>query len=390
MRIGLYGFGTVGSGVYRIARDEKRKLEHFTQESIEIAGIVVRDCKKKRGSSIAQNDISLLTDDFESLLKDPAVDVIVDAMSDRDASIQLIKNALSAKKHVVSASKAAIAECFEQMTRLARRQGVFFLYEAAVAGGIPILRTLRSEMMRNTITKLEGILNGSSNYVLSGMTEGKARESALADALKHGYLEADPTDDLSGADALRKLTILSSIILGKQVALHEIPCIGIEKIEADDIAYMKKKRKVVKLIAHLEVQKRGYAAFVAPAALSEESIFAGINGAQNIVQFTGSHVGDLQLAGPGAGMEPTADAIWGDLLEIASGCASQKSDFPLETEYSLENFSMKQKGLYYVREGSVQKSVFLTASEAEKLSREGKTVIWIGDENAVFQHTKSQ
>ena len=344
INIGLLGFGTVGQGVYKILEEKREELSLNLGEEISIKKILVRDLEKKREVEVPLEKLTL---DPNQIMNDKDIDVLVEVTGDLDLSYRLIQQAFKAGKHVVTANKAVVSAYFEELSQMAEDYGVYFLYEASVAGGVPIIKSLMDQIRLNQIHRVQGILNGTCNYILTRMTEeGLSYEEALKEAQSLGYAEADPTSDVKGLDSMRKLRILSTIALGASIKEEDIICSGIDFITDLDIKLLLKRGRKIKLMGEAKEVPEGYEAIVQPKAVLVENYFAGINGADNSVSIEGNHVGILGFKGPGAGMYPTANAILCDVLDCVLQTQLKKN--PLRSR-ELKNINQDIKSRYYVR-----------------------------------------
>jgi homoserine dehydrogenase len=313
-KIGLLGFGNVGGGTYKILTDNKQIIEKRTGISPEIVKILQRNKKKKR---FASADPALLTEDPDDIIKNPEIDIVVEMLGGIEPATSFMVQAMKAGKHVVSANKAAIAANYGLLTETARKNGVRFLFEASVAGGIPVLTSITGALQSNNFIEIMGILNGTTNYILTKMTEESlSYEEVLKDAQDKGFAEADPTADVEGIDAANKLSILMALSFDKYVAPEDIPTKGISKITDRDISSAASQNKVIKLIgtARMEDGKLQYC--VQPTLLDNTHPLAGVGNEFNAVYITGDMVGELMLYGKGAGPLPTGSAVCGDIIDI--------------------------------------------------------------------------
>lgn len=328
MRIGLIGYGTVGQGVYALYTERQSALERFAGEPITFGGIAVRSIRPRTIPAPEE----LFTTDAMRLIKGESIDTIVEVSSDPRQSIQYISLALSAGKRVVTANKAALADSLADLLSTAEKGGGRLRFEAAVAGGIPLLDPLTLQVAVNDIYGFRGIINGSSNYVLTAMQNGKAWEEAIREAQSLGVLEEDPQDDLAGIDAQRKLAIVASMLLRRGVTTKNVARIGMLALDTDDFALAKKAGRVIKLMAVCEREKAEVATSsserpsspapvltalrVMPEAISVDDPFAQVDGIYNMAEWKGTHSGMLRFSGLGGGQEATANAVWTDLLRI--------------------------------------------------------------------------
>jgi homoserine dehydrogenase len=315
--IGLLGFGTVGTGVYDIITKEKESFKKYIGEEICIKKILVKDLNKKRQISLPKD---LLTDNPFELLNDPTIDIIVEAIGGLSPADHYLKQALTHKKHVVTANKTVVASNFKELLYLAEENNKAFLFEASVGGGIPIIKPLKQHSTLNQIKEIKGILNGTTNFILTQMNENNLTfNEALTLAQKLGYAESDPTDDIEGYDVARKLSILSTIAFKKEVLVETIPCRGISFIKPFDIEMFKKIHCNVKLIGRAINTADSILASAEPILIKNSSTLSNVKNAYNLVSLTGNIVGELQFYGEGAGKNPTANAMVCDILDIASG-----------------------------------------------------------------------
>ena len=256
--------------------------------------------------------------DYEVIANDPEVQVVVEAMGGVEPAYTFVKRALLAGKNVTTSNKALVAKHGAELIAIAKEQSINFLFEASVGGGIPIIRPLNSSLTADEIEEITGILNGTTNYMLSKMTfEGLEFDDVLKDAQSRGYAEADPTADIEGYDACRKIAILTSLVCGQQVDFEEIYTEGITKITATDIKYAKAMGRVIKLLATSRKTLDGYYAMVAPYMLSQQHPLYSVNDVFNAIFVHGNVLGDAMFYGSGAGKLPTASAVVADIVDIA-------------------------------------------------------------------------
>ena len=309
LKVGIIGFGTVGGGVYKV-------LQSFND--IQIMKIAVKNINKKR--NIENFDENLLTDNAYEIVNNPEIDVVIEVAGGVNPTFDLLKTAIKNGKHIVTANKELLAKNGSELFQLAKENNVIILYEAAVAGGIPIIMPVKTILCANKITKIAAILNGTTNYILTKMAENDlSYETALAQAQELGYAETDPTGDVEGFDAAYKIAILSTISFNKKVDINKIYREGITKITAQDIKSAKELGYRIKLIAMGQVLENGKIDVrVHPMLVSKKHLLAKINNATNSIMLRGNPVGDLVLTGAGAGADPTASSVVGDLLVLAS------------------------------------------------------------------------
>ena len=316
--IGLLGLGTVGSGVAAILGTPDGR--HPLVGELELRRVAVRDLNRPRTVELAAE---LLSTDPEAVVDDPAVDIVVEVMGGLEPARSLILRAIAAGKPVVTANKAVIARYGEEIAAAAARNGVYVLIEAAVGGGIPIIEPLKQSLGANRIQRVSGIINGTTNYILSRMAaEGAAYADVLAEAQRLGYAEADPAADVQGGDAADKIAILAGLAYGGSVPREAIPTEGIDQLDARDVAYAAQLGYVVKLLAVAQAMPSDQAeqlldVRVHPTLLPKTHPLAGVNGVNNAILVEGDPVGQVMFYGPGAGAGPTASAVVADILNIA-------------------------------------------------------------------------
>ena len=317
--IGLLGLGTVGAGVAAILASPTGR--HPLVGELALKRVAVRDLNRPRPIELSGE---LLTTDPEAVVDDPSVDIVVEVMGGLEPARSLILRAIAAGKPVVTANKAVIARYGEEIAAAAAQKGVYVLIEAAVGGGIPIIEPLKQSLGGNRIQKVSGIINGTTNYILSRMAdEGAAYGAVLADAQQLGYAEADPAADVEGGDAADKIAILSALAYGGSVPRAAIPTEGINTLDARDVAYAAQLGYVVKLLAvaqYLGTAADGTAQLdvrVHPTLLPKGHPLAGVHGVNNAILVEGDPVGQVMFYGPGAGAGPTASAVVADILNIA-------------------------------------------------------------------------
>ncbi len=302
--IGLLGIGTVGQGVIEILKKQPR---------IQLQKVLVRS--RQKGIALGLTDI--MTADIGDLLNDPAVQIVLDCTG-ADAACDWLKTALKNGKHVVTSNKKLVSEHLEELTALAERQGVAFLYEAAVGAAIPLLKPLRDNRLFNDIWQVEGVLNGTSNYILTNM-RAQSYQTALRQAQQLGYAEADPTADVGGYDARRKLRIVASMAFGAKIEERAIALRGITALSQADLTAMAERGYAVKLLAKAWRTAGGIAAYVMPTAISKERPLAHLEGTENCGVIYGDNAGPLAFSGYGAGKLPTAYAMLVDAFDIVQG-----------------------------------------------------------------------
>lgn len=312
--IGLLGLGTVGSGVVKIIENHQDKLMHQVGCPVKVKKILVKNLNKER---TVQVDRAMLTTDPEEILNDPEIDVIIEVMGGIDESKKYIKNALMNRKNIVTANKDLMALHGSDLLTAASENGCDLFYEASVGGGIPILRSLVDGLASDRITKMMGIVNGTTNFILTKMSKhGSAYEEVLREAQELGYAESDPTADVEGLDAARKMTILSTLGFSMKIDLDDVKVNGITGITEEDLRYGKQLGYTMKLIgiAHRDGEKVEVS--VQPTLLAETHPLASVHDEYNAVYVYGEAVGETMFYGPGAGSLPTATAVVSDLVGV--------------------------------------------------------------------------
>ncbi len=313
--VGFLGAGTVGGTLIRRLVAERAAILAKTGLALEVRRVAVRDPAKRRDFDLPK---ALLTSDPRQVVDDPTVNLVVEVMGGKDPAGDLVLAALRAGKPVVSANKELIAARGPELIRAAGEKGVSLLFEAAVGGGIPIIRPLSETLAGERISKVMGIVNGTTNFILSRMAaEGSSYEAALAEAQELGYAEPDPSADVSGADAAAKTAILASLAFGRWVGSDDVYHEGIESLSDIDLSFAADLGYVIKLLAVAERSDRGISARVHPVMIPVDHPLAPIQGATNAIFIEGPSIDRLLFAGPGAGGEPTATAVLGDVIDAA-------------------------------------------------------------------------
>jgi len=307
IKIGLIGFGTVGTGVYK-------SLQGF--ENIEITKIAVRNINKPRAVDLPQD---ILTDNPYDIVNHPEIDVVVELMGGVDPTWDYIKTALENHKHIVTANKELLAKKGEELFNLSEKNNCVVLYEAAIAGGIPIIMPIKTILAGNKITNIKAILNGTTNYILTKMdVDGASYEEVLQEAQQLGYAETDPTGDVEGFDAAYKITTLGTIAFNSRIKFENVYREGITKIRKEDMKKANELGYKIKLIASATIDENNNADVrVHPMLVPKSKMLAHINYVTNAVEMSGHPIGNIVLSGPGAGEFPTASSVIGDILSIA-------------------------------------------------------------------------
>lgn len=355
MRIGLLGFGTVGSGVYEILKDQK-----LLKEEITIKAALVRKVEKYQ--AIYRDQVRFVSN-ADEILDDPEIDLVVEVLGGIDQPFTYISKALKNRKSVVTANKAVLAAHMQELISLAKENGVSLLYEASVGGGIPLLKPLAESSRTNTFTEVFGILNGTSNYILSKMaSEGVSFEQVLREAQEAGFAEADPTDDIDGPDIARKVSVLATTVFGRHLPVDRISMYGIRRIREEDMTYAKSIGCVIKMIGRAKWSGEDFCCSVEPEFLPKDSMIAQVNGAFNIGVARGNFLKEISFYGEGAGKYATAAAVVSDILDIHSS-ERKPLYYKEEIHFSTQRVNPIQ-GSFYMRLEEV------SSEDAEKLLQE--------------------
>lgn len=332
-KVGLLGLGTVGTGTVEILQNPEGR--NALLQDLEIRRVGVRSLNKPRSVSLPSE---IMTTDLEAIVTDPEIDIVVEVMGGLEPARSLILKAIAHGKHIVTANKAAIARYGDEIFTAAEKAGVYVLLEAAVGGGIPVIQPLKQSLGVNRIHSITGIVNGTTNYILTRMqTEGGEFADILADAQKLGYAEADPTADVDGLDAADKIAILASLAFGGRIKLDDVACEGIRQVSATDIAYAQKLGFVIKLLAVAQREKTAPSetpdaemlqVSVQPTLVPTTHPLASINGVYNAILVEGEPIGQVMFFGPGAGAGPTASAVVSDLFKHCRRLKNSRNNSP--------------------------------------------------------------
>ena len=354
IRVGLIGFGVVGSGVVRVLAENSREIARRLGARIEIAAIADLDLKSDRGVKV---DHKILTRDSFAVCRDPEIDVVLELVGGLGIAAKLITTALENGKHVVTANKALLSEKGAPLFSLAEKQKRLLLFEAAVGGAIPIVRTLKTSFAGEQIERIYGILNGTCNFILTKLArEGGDFAAVLADAQARGFAEADPTLDVGGGDTAHKLALLALLAWGAKVDFKKIHVEGITKLAACDFEFARRLNRVIKLVAIGKKENGRIELRVHPTLLPADSALAKIDGVVNAVAVHGQNLGECLLSGSGAGSLPTATAVVGDIVEAARAVLSGEANaVPIRgiQPQQLQTFPIKKiaevESEYYLR-----------------------------------------
>ncbi|SFT62234.1 homoserine dehydrogenase [Lachnospiraceae bacterium XBD2001] len=312
MKIAVMGYGTIGSGVVEVLDVNRDVIAARVGEPLEVKSIL--DLREFKGDPIEH----MVVHDYMDIVNDPEIRIVVETMGGVEPAYTFVRAMLESGKHVTTSNKALVADKGAELLQIAKDHNVTFLFEAAVGGGIPIIRALLESLTGDVIEEIEGIVNGTTNYMMTKMTcEGSEFEEVLKEAQDKGYAEKDPTADIEGYDACRKIAILTSLVCGQQVDYNDIPTEGIHKITATDIQYAKAMGRAIKLLATSQASGDTYFARVAPFLLTPDHPLYHVNDVFNAVYVRGNMLGDGMFYGSGAGKLPTASAVVGDIVELA-------------------------------------------------------------------------
>ena len=316
IKIGLLGLGNIGTGTYKTLEMNRSEIESTLNAKVEIVKILERDTERDRGITVPKEKF---TSDPDEIFQDPEIDIVIELLGGIEPATTFMLSALKNGKHVVTANKAALAANYHELINTAKENNVILRFEASVGGGIPILGTLTGPLRANKFEEVMGILNGTTNYILTMMTkEGLDYETALKDAQEQGFAEADPTADVEGIDAANKLTILMALMFDKYVAPKDIPTTGITEITKEKIEEARSNGCKIKLIAQAWRDENDEIKYeVRPMYISATHPLANINKEFNAVFVKGNAVDDVMFYGKGAGPLPTGSAVLGDVIDIS-------------------------------------------------------------------------
>ena len=360
MKIGIIGLGTVGEGVLKVLTKEKYSIFEKSQADIEVK--YACDLNITRDFSF-EFDKSILVDDYKKILEDSEIKLVVELIGGETLAKDIIIQAFKSKKSVVTANKALIAKHGVELFQIAKENGVSFLFEAAVGGGIPIVTPLMESLVANTVTEIKGIMNGTSNYILTKMKEENLSfEEALSIASAKGYAEADPTYDVDGIDAGHKINILASLAYGGSIKFKDMQISGIREINTLDIFSANQLNSTIKLIASSKLISEDSAQIsVEPVIISNNEILAKVDDVYNAIETIGSYTGRTLFYGKGAGMDPTASAVVADIVNIATRNHIESDYFFNSTKIINIIDSNAVKDNYYIRvsnDFNIEKSPF--------------------------------
>ena len=329
--VAVLGAGNIGSAVLSRIEDLDNDVLN-----LKLKKVLVNDMSKDRGISK-----DLLTDSFDEIINDDSIDLVIEVLGGIDPGREYIKALLMKGKSVVTANKDIIADCGTDLIKIAQENNTCLYFEAAVAAGIPVLKPIIESLRVEELTKILGIINGTSNYILTSMEEGSTYEDALSSAKELGYAEPDPTNDVDGFDAKYKAMILSLLCFGVSPNNEDVFTEGISKITKDDFEWASRLNKTIKLVAQIDSSKEGINARVHPVLIDKKHPLASIRGALNALVVEGEKIDQLLFSGPGAGAEPTASSIIGDVLSACRQLNNEKSNWYPLREYKKGNKSFE-------------------------------------------------
>lgn len=338
-QVAILGFGTVGRATYDILCARREKLSRLFGEEVRVGKVLVRPHRLGE----LPNGVGVTT--MDEILEDEGIEIVVELTGAKEEARHYILSALKAKKHVVTANKAVVCAHYREFLDAAKEHGVHILFEAAVGGGIPILSPLRNLAATNSITAIDGIMNGTCNYLLWSMTtKGTDFDNTLKTCQELGYAEADPTDDVEGYDTARKLKILLSMATGSDIS-PEFPVRGIRDVLPEDIAFLKERGYVLKLLGKGRITEEGVDARVEPTAVSLQNPLSSVDEATNAISLLGSSTSRLTMMGPGAGGPPTGNAVVSDIVDLLAGhvvpLAYDHAPLPLKQSEIAESFYLR-------------------------------------------------
>ncbi len=345
INLGILGMGTVASGLINIIDLNNTKVVGNINKQLVVSKVLVKDVNKKRNVNLSAD---IYTTDACEIINNADIQIIVELIGGINPAYEYIKNALNGKKHVVTANKALIATHGEELEQLARINGVRLMYEASVGGGIPIINTITENLSVNEFEQITGIINGTTNYILTQMTEnGLEYEHAVKEAQRLGFAEADPSSDVDGDDAAYKIAILSSIAFNQRINVNDIPKEGITKISKEDIVYAKELGYNIKLLASASKTNDEIELRVHPAFIPSDHPLSTVKNEFNAVFLKGNAAGEIMLYGKGAGSLPTGSAVLNDIVSIVKNeCRKHNDEIINADKYRIVNRAYKK---YYIR-----------------------------------------
>lgn len=360
LQIAVLGYGTVGSGVVEVIEKNQELISKKVGDQVHVKSVL--DLRDFPGDPIQKR----IVHDYDVIVKDPEIKVVVEVMGGINPAYEFVKAALEAGKSVATSNKALVAKHGAELLAIAKEKNVNFFFEASVGGGIPIIRPLNTCLTADDVDEISGILNGTTNYMLSKMTfEGLGFDSVLKDAQNKGYAESNPEADIEGHDACRKIAILTSLIMGQQVNFEEIPTEGITNITAEDIKYAQTIGRRIKLLATSKKEDGKVYAMVAPFLVSADHALYGINDVFNAIFVHGNMLGDAMFYGSGAGKLPTASAVVSDVIDALK----QKGNVPVEWKeepLSLADLSSAKRRFFVRLKGDIAQAKAMFGDDMTK------------------------
>lgn len=365
IKVAVMGYGTIGSGVVEVLDINKNSIAKHAGEEIGVKYIL--DLRDFPGDPIQEKVVH----DYKTIVEDPEIKIVVETMGGVEPAYTFVKAMLEAGKHVTTSNKALVAAKGAELIALAKEKNVNFMFEASVGGGIPIIRPLNSCLTADEIEEITGIVNGTTNYMLTKMSDEELEfDDVLKDAQAKGYAEKDPTADVEGYDACRKIAILTSLVCGQQVDFEDIHTEGITKITATDIKYAQAMGRSIKLLASSRKMGDGYVAMVAPFLLPKTHPLYSVNDVFNAIFVHGNVLGDAMFYGSGAGKLPTASAVVADIVEMA-----KHLDINIAVEWSSKKVELvdyrNMKNRYFVRTTADKSAVERVFGAVEYVAAEG-------------------
>lgn len=382
MKVAIIGLGVVGSGVYKQIVENNEKFKLDSGIDIQLSYGVARTIDEKKRNSFPLLELS---NDYNKALEDESVDCIIEVMGGVEKGYDVIKKALLNKKHVVSANKDLLAVHGKELIELARKQGCDLYFEASVAGGLPILRSIYKGLASDHLYEFFGILNGTSNFILTKMVkENLSYEQALKQAQELGFAESDPTADVEGLDAARKVAILGMLCFNMDTKFEDVKVEGITKISSEAIELAKKMDYTIKLIGKANYENNKVSLSVNPSFVSNKHPLANVNNEMNSVYVKGKLVGDIMIYGAGAGSNPTACAVMSDVLEVAKNMKHKSNSFDLVNLYNEKNVSYDSKIKNYLFIGAID-ILNKLSKDYETIAMDDNYIIIKCDEKNAYQ-----
>ena len=352
VKIGILGLGTVGGGTYEILQTNKALIEKRIDRTIEVVKVLEKNMERVKALGLEESQATQNPDD---ILKNPDIDIVVESLGGIEPSTTFMLTAMENGKGVVTPNKAAVAANFDKLHKTAKENGVGFRFEASVGGGIPIIRPLNQSLTADEITHITGILNGTTNYILTKMSkEGLDFDTLLKEALDLGYAERNPSADVDGFDACRKIAILASLAYGYNVDFEEIYTEGITKITDVDFKYANKMGRSIKLFGNANKVEDKFYAYVAPVMIGSEHPLFSVNGVFNGILVNGNVLGDVMFYGSGAGKLPTASAVVSDIVDAVKHLNTNIMSFWSSKKLELTDIRLSAKKFFVRVSGSVE------------------------------------